>query len=309
MRQARDQHAPLAPTPPGAAEEFVAAIEAATGGASPAAFGDPMDAARVKEAFDLLLLSERPDRGLEVLVRSRVMEAVLPEAAAMVGFGEGVRHKDVWTHTRKVVRQSPPRPDVRWAALLHDIGKVPTRRFEPDGQVHFIGHAEVGARMFDRIARRLPFPEASRERVRFLIAAHLRASAYEEDWTDAAVRRFAREADEALADLLDLSRADITSRHAEKVRRGLLQIDLLARRVEEVTAADAKLPPLPTGLGTALMAGLGLAAGPGLGRLMRALSAEVDAGRLEARREHAYYVEVAGKSGELLALTDEGSAR
>ena len=263
----------------------------------------------MKGAFDLLLLAERPDRGLEVLVRSRVMETVLPEVAAMVGFGEGVRHKDVWTHTRKVVRQSPPRLDVRWAALLHDIGKVPTRRFEPDGQVHFIGHAEAGARMFDRIARRLPFPEASRERVRFLVATHLRASAYEEDWTDSAVRRFARDGRRLFANLLDLSRADITSRHAEKVRRGLAQIDLLARRVEEVAVADAKLPPLPTGLGTALMAGLGIAAGPALGRLMRALTAEVEAGRLEERREHAYYVEAVGRSAQLAALADERSPR
>jgi poly(A) polymerase len=309
MRQARDQHSPSTPAPPGAAEEFAAALEAATGGPTPAAFEDPMDGARVKEAFDLVLMAERPDRGLEVLVRSRVMEAVLPEVAAMVGFGEGVRHKDVWTHTRKVVRQAPARLDVRWAALLHDIGKVPTRRFEPDGQVHFIGHAEAGARMFDRIARRMPFEDASRERVRFLVAAHLRASAYEDDWTDSAVRRFTRETGEALADLLDLSRADITSRHAEKVRRGMLQIDLLARRVEDVAAADAKLAPLPTGLGTALMQGLGLAAGPGLGRLMRALANEVEAERLEARREHAYYVEAAGASAKLLAMAREGSSR
>ena len=77
-------------------------------------------------------------------------------------------HKDVWAHTRQVVKQAVPRPAVRWAALLHDIGKVPTRTFTQNG-VHFHGHAEVGARMFDKVCRRLPFEREMARKVRFLI--------------------------------------------------------------------------------------------------------------------------------------------
>lgn len=278
------------PAPDGSAEELAAAIEAATGDEHAPPGNDPLDGAAVKRALDRLLAAGRPDRGLEVLVRSGVMAAVLPEVAALVGFGEGVRHKDVWDHTKRVVLQSPPRLLVRWAALLHDIGKIETRRFEPDGQVTFIGHPEIGARQFKRIARRLPFAEESFERVRFLIAEHLRPSAYDESWTDSAVRRFARDAGEAVEDLLDLARADITSKYAEKVRRGTRQINLLAERIARLREEDAKPAPLPTGLGTAVSERFGVRPGPGLGRLMRVLAAEAEAGRLGVQREFEHYL-------------------
>jgi poly(A) polymerase len=277
--------------PLGAAEELAAALEAATGKPQRLAFSDPMTPETVRAALDDVLMAERPDRGLEVLVRSGVLAAVLPEAAALVGFGEGVRHKDVWAHTKQVVRQTPPRLIVRWAGLLHDIGKVPTRRFEPDGTVSFLGHPEIGARMFEKLARKLPFSKEERERLGFLIAGHLRAAAYDASWTDSAVRRFARDAGGNLQDLLDLARADITSKYADKVRRGLKQIELLAERVAAIAVEDAKPAPLPKGLGTALISALGIAPGPRLGDLMDALRREVEGGGLEAQREHAHYLE------------------
>lgn len=286
--------------PDGAAEEFTAALEASSGHSLKPDLRDPLDACAIRAALDRVLLSPRPDRALDILIRAGVMGALLPEVAALVGFGEGIRHKDVWEHTKRVVRQAPARADVRWAALLHDIGKVPTRRFENGGQVTFIGHPEVGARMFDRIARRLPFDEPLRSRIRFLIGSHLRASAYEDGWTDSAVRRFARDMGDALEDLLDLSRADITSKYAEKVRRGLKQIDRLARRVAEIKRLDALPPPLPTGLGNAISDRLAVAPGPALGFLMKRLKAEVEAGRLAAQQEFDHYIEFLQGNPELL---------
>ena len=90
----------------------------------------------------------------------------LPELEATVDFSQeaGRKHKDVWEHTKQVVRQSVPRPAVRWAALLHDIGKVPTRTFTPDGGVHFHRHSEVGARMFEDVGAALPLRQADRSR-------------------------------------------------------------------------------------------------------------------------------------------------
>ncbi|HUT76901.1 MAG TPA: HD domain-containing protein [Polyangia bacterium] len=277
--------------PAGSAEELTAAVEAGSGRRCFVAWFDPLSPEQARQALDAVLGTERPDRGLDVLRRGGLLEILLPEVFALVGFGEGIRHKDVWMHTRTVVRRTPPRLPLRWAALLHDIGKVPTRRFENGGQVTFIGHPEVGTRMLRRIRKRLPFADLEYERVRFLIAAHLRAAAYDETWTDSAVRRFARDSGDWLDDLLDLSRADITSKYEEKVRRGLRQIDLLAERIRIVTEVDARIPPLPKGLGTVLIERLGIAPGPGLGRLMRRLMDDVESGVLEAQREPGYYLE------------------
>ena len=288
--------------PRDAGEKFLVAIEAATGEEQRANWGDPMSGEQAMEAMGRLLTAPYPDRGLELLVRDGIMEPLMPEVFAVVGFGEGIRHKDVWAHTKQVVRQAPPRLTVRWAALLHDIGKVPTRRFEPGGQVTFIGHPEVGARLFDRIARRMPFPLDIAEHIRFLITAHLRAAGYEENWTDSAVRRFARDVGDDLVDLLDLARADITSKHTEKIRRGMRQINLLSDRIADLQEQDEKPVPLPTGLGTALMDRFEIVPGPGLGRLMNALKAAVEEGDLQAGAHFDHYLDYVQEHDELREL-------
>ncbi|MEI8254767.1 MAG: HDIG domain-containing metalloprotein, partial [Deltaproteobacteria bacterium] len=245
-------------------------------------------------ALERVLMSRNPDAGLDALLAAGTLDALLPEIKAMVGFGDGeFRHKDVWRHTKQVVRQAVPRTEVRWAALLHDIGKIKTRRISPDGEVHFFGHAEVGASMFDRMQRRIPLfvgIESLSTSVRFLILHHLRAAQYDKDWTDSAVRRFAKEMGPLLGDLLDLSRADITTKSAERKRRGLDSISNLSARVRAVQDMDAKTPPLPKGLGTHISARFGIAPSPLLGDLMKALKAAVDNGDLEGQREPDYYL-------------------
>jgi poly(A) polymerase len=111
--------------------------------------------AELREALDEILLSRRGDLGLLALYENGLLGVILPEVTALVGFGEGEsRHKDVWRHTLQVVIQSVPRIAVRWGALFHDIGKPRTRSLDPDGTVHFLHHAEVGARMFTKLAKR-----------------------------------------------------------------------------------------------------------------------------------------------------------
>jgi poly(A) polymerase len=300
MRAFLNNHSEPFTAPPGAAEEFLGAIEAATGEEQKKAWTDPMTSADVREAVSRLIMTSRPDRGLDSLVRSGTMQAVLPEVAAMVGFGEGVRHKDVWSHTKKVLLRSPMRLEARLAALFHDIGKVPTRRFEGDGQVTFLGHPEVGARMFEKIAGRLSMPKKQKERVRFLIASHLRASAYDETWTDSAVRRFARDAGDALDDLLELSKADITSKYKEKVKRGTEQIELLKERIEALKAIDSKPKPLPKGLGNAIMERFGISPGPGLGKIITRLQAEVESGRLGVQESFEHYLSFLAQNKSLI---------
>ncbi len=249
---------------------------------------------RVRGAVERVLMGRHPDHGLDMLLEVGALDALLPEVKAMVGFGDGEwRHKDVWKHTKQVVTQAVPRTEVRWAALLHDIGKVKTRRIEANGEVHFFGHAEVGASMFDRMQRRIPLftgEEALSRTVRFLILHHLRASAYDATWTDSAVRRFAKEMGAGMCDLLDLSRADITTKRPEKKKRGLDAISELARRVRAIEEMDAKVPPLPKGLGTAISARFGIPPSPALGDLMKVLKERVDGGELEAQRDNDYYL-------------------
>src|SRR5262245_28414826 len=201
------------------------------------------------------------------------MAKLLPELEATVDFSQesGRKHKDVWEHTKQVVRQAVPRPWVRWGALLHDIGKVPTRTFTSDGKVHFHGHAEVGARMFDPIARRFGLERPAKQKVRFLILHHLRANQYAPSWTDSAVRRFDREMTEHLDDLLDLSRADITSKRPGRRQELIRQIHNLQTRIVTLRELDAKQPPLPTGLGTAISDRFGIPPSRRIGDLKRAL--------------------------------------
>jgi poly(A) polymerase len=249
----------------------------------------------VRGLLDRVMLGEHADEGLDSLLATGVLDAILPEVKAMVGFGDGEwRHKDVWKHTKQVVTQSVPRLEVRYGALFHDIGKVKTRSISPDGEVHFFGHAEVGARMFDKLEKRgklFAHEEALRSEVRFLVLHHLRASQYDGKWTDSAVRRFAREMGPHLEDLLCLSRADITTKRPEKKRRGISMIDGLAERISELAALDAKQPPLPTGLGNDLMTAFGIPPSKKLGDIKRALELAVEAGEIEERLESAAYIQ------------------
>jgi len=275
-----------------AGENDVAVVEAG-------AFAE-LEPLEVLRELDALLTASRPAAGLDHLRRSGALAALLPEVQALVGLHEdtvrpqgrreGYAHKDVWAHTCTVVEQAEPTRRLRWAALLHDIGKARTRSVAPDGTVHFLGHAEVGARMTRRILRRLGMPAEDAAAVRFLVLHHLRASQYDRSWTDSAVRRFAREMEEHLDELLLLSRADITTQRAARRSAGLAALDELARRVRELRELDARPVLLPKGLGTALIEAFGLAPGPLVGRLRTAVEQAVERGELPMQAEADVYV-------------------
>ena len=158
------------------------------------------------------------------------MPYVVPEVLELRGVSQRieVHTKDVYEHVLRVVANTPPRPATRWAGLLHDIAKPRTRTVE-DGQVHFFGHEEVGAGMAREILRRLKFDRPFIDHVSRLVRLHMRANAYVADWTDGAVRRLILDADRVLPDLLDLSRADITSYRPEHVSRAVARVNDLRR--------------------------------------------------------------------------------
>jgi poly(A) polymerase len=267
------------------------------------------DKLRLRLAVEQLLMGVHVDEALEWLRATHILPVLFPELAATIDLVQetGRQHKDVWAHTKQVVKQTVQRPLVRWAALLHDIGKVPTRTFTSEG-VHFHGHAEVGARMFDKIHPRFQFARDERQTIRFLVKHHLRTNQYGEQWTDSAVRRFHREMAAHMTDLLDLSRADITSKRPGRRRTLLEQISALADRVERLAEADAKLPPLPGGVGNAIMTAFEIAPSRLIGDLKRTLEQAIERGELEPRREDAYYVAYLARHGLVPGATPEKTA-
>jgi poly(A) polymerase len=258
----------------------------------------------MRERLDEVVVSKRADRGLMALRGAGVLQVLMPEVTALVGFGEGeVRHKDVWAHTLQVVIQSVPRLNVRWAALFHDIGKPRTRSFDPSGTVHFLHHAEVGARMFDKLARRERlFDDALREDIRFLIYHHRRAHQYDDTWTDSATRRFAREVGPALDDLMALSRADMTTKRKEKRRKFLEQLKELTVRIEALQEEDAKPKALPKGLGAALIEEFKLPPSKLVGDIRKALEAAVESGELPLQADFGLYLDFVRQHAERFKL-------
>jgi poly(A) polymerase len=273
------------------------AITEAARAAAPALGGVSPD--RLRAGVESVIMSRGLDVGLQWMHDSGMLAAVLPELEATVDFSQeaGRRHKDVWEHTKLVVRQSVPTPAVRWAALLHDIGKVPTRVLLPDGRVTFHRHAEIGARMFDPIAKRFAFDRPLRQKIRFLIMHHLRANAYERSWTDAAVRRFDHEMGGDLEDLLHLSRADVTSRRPGRRQEAVANIHALMERIVALRELDARIPPLPPGLGNAIMEAFALPPSRRVGDIRKLCQDAVERGELEERRDSGYYVDYLRRTG------------
>jgi poly(A) polymerase len=253
-----------------------------------------LDPSAVRARLDRVLMGSEAEAGLDACLEVGVLAALFPEVHAMVGFGDGEwRHKDVWKHTKQVVWQAVPKLEVRWGALMHDIGKIKTRTFTPDGKVQFLGHAEVGARMFDKMNRRTPLfdrDESLKGTVRFLVLHHLRPNQYDPDWTDSAVRRFARDLGSHLDDLLCLARADITTKRPEKKRKGLSQIDELQARIQKLALEDSVVPPLPKGVGDEIMNAFGLRPSRLIGDIKKLLEAEVERGELAGHQPSEFYV-------------------
>jgi poly(A) polymerase len=255
--------------------------------------------ARLRAALEAVIMAPRLSEGLQWLHDSGVLGHVLPELDATVDFSQeaGRRHKDVWEHTKQVVLQSPAKPIVRWSALLHDIGKVPTRVMLPDGRVTFHRHAEVGARMFDSVSRRLGFDREQRQRIRFLILHHLRANAYEPSWTDAAVRRFDHEMGGCLEELIELSRADVTSKRPGRRDEAAKNIEALLGRILAIRELDARVPPLPPGLGNAIMEAFQIPPSRRIGELRKMCEDAIERGELQEREPSEYYVAYLRKQG------------
>ncbi len=241
-----------------------------------------VSAERVRVELEKLLLAPRPRLGLTLLVETGLAEIVLPELPALrLERDEHHRHKDVYEHTLTVLEQAialedddVPGPDLvlRLAALLHDIGKPATRRFEAGGGVSFHHHEVVGAKLTARRMKALRFDKDTTKAVTRLVELHLRFHGYGEGaWTDSAVRRYVTDAGPLLSRLHRLTRSDSTTRNARKAARLSRAYDDLERRIAEIAEAEGIAAIRPDLDGQAIMAELGIRPGPVVGRAYRHL--------------------------------------
>ncbi|MFK0289097.1 CCA tRNA nucleotidyltransferase [Streptomyces sp. NPDC090442] len=245
-----------------------------------------VSAERVRDELNKLILAPHPRKGLRLLVDSGIADRVLPELPALrLESDEHHRHKDVYEHTLTVLEQAIDLEDdgpdlvLRLAALLHDIGKPKTRRFESDGRVSFHHHEVVGAKMTKKRMTALKYSNDMIKDVARLVELHLRFHGYGTgEWTDSAVRRYVRDAGPQLDRLHKLTRSDCTTRNKRKAAalsrayNGLEErIDLLQEQEE----LDAIRPDLN---GNEIMEILDVGPGPQIGKAYKHL--------LELRLEH-----------------------
>lgn len=197
---------------------------------------------RIRDEFNKILASSRPMVGIRLAVDLGLMPFIIPEVMELRGVNQQPGHsKDVFEHVMRVVHNTPPRITMRWAGLLHDIAKPRTRSYE-NGQVHFFGHEDLGAVMARDILKRLHFDRPFIDHVSRIVKLHMRSNAYTPEWTDGAVRRLMLDAGDVLPDLLDLSRADITSYRVEKVTRANFRIGELELRCQQLYEESQRVP-------------------------------------------------------------------
>lgn len=231
-------------------------------------------AERVRTELDKLILGAHPVDGLVLLCDTGLAQRVLPEVPGMkLAIDEHHQHKDVFWHSMTVLKQaidleeSDPDRILRWAALLHDVGKPETRRHEPAGGVSFHHHEVVGAKLARKRLRALKFSKADTEDISTLVFLHLRFHGYGDgQWTDSAVRRYVTDAGELLPRLHKLVRADCTTRNKRRAARLQATYDTLEARIADLAAREDLARVRPDLDGNAIMELLELPPGPLVGQ-------------------------------------------
>jgi poly(A) polymerase len=241
-----------------------------------------VSAERIRDELSKLLVVDDPSPGLWFLADTELSDEFLPELRALRLEQDPIhRHKDVLAHTIAVVAKTSPRLVVRLAALLHDVGKPKTRSIGPRG-VSFHHHEVVGARMARDRLRALRYPNDVVDDVQRLVFLHLRFHGYRDDvWTDAAVRRYARDAGPLLDELNELTRSDCTTRNEHRARMLAARMDALEARIAELREREELSAIRPDIDGNRVMELLGVGPGPMVGEaLAMLLEARLDEGPL-----------------------------
>ena len=230
-----------------------------------------ISAERIRDELSKLLVGVAPGRALARAQEAGITDLFLPELSSLKLEQDPVhRHKDVFTHTLAVLERTEPDLTLRLAALLHDVGKPKTRHIGPEG-VSFHHHEVVGAKMAAARLRELRYPNDVVAAVSEAIRLHHRFHTYRLGWTDAAVRRYVRDAGSLLSLVNDLVRADCTTRNVDRARRLAQRMDELEARIRELAAREEIAKIRPELDGYQVMSYLGVPGGPVVGRALEFL--------------------------------------
>ncbi len=258
---------------------------------------------RITEEFLKILASPKPSVGLKLLFDSSVLDVIFPEIFIMAGVDQrkDYHHKDVFLHTLQVVDNICRETEnvwLRFAALVHDIAKPPTKKFVEGTGWTFHGHEDLGAKMMKKIFHRMKLPLHKLEYIQKLIRLHLRPIALaKEEVTDSAIRRLVVQAGEDLEDLIILCRADITSKNPVKVEKYLGNYERVMQKVRDVKERD-KLREFQSPVrGEEIMQICNLKPSRKVGEIKTAIEEAILDGKIGNNYEEAY--------GYLLAIKDQ----
>lgn len=250
---------------------------------------------RIIDEINKIVLAPKPSIGFALLFKTGILKLIFPEMHNLHGVDEidGIRHKDNFWHTLKVLDNTAKKSDdlwLRWAAIMHDIAKPPTKRFQPEAGWTFHGHDALGAKWTPKIFRRLGLPLDERMRfVKKLVRLHLRPIALVSDEvTDSAIRRLLFEAGDDIDDLMILCRADITSKNDRKVRQYLNNFDKVEQRMEEVEKKDRLRNWQPPVDGKEIMDALKINPGPVVGKIKKDIEEAILNGDIPNEHDAAF---------------------
>lgn len=266
---------------------------------------------RITDELHKILASPKPSYGFKLLLDGGLLGFIFPELENLCGVETiyDQSHKDNFYHTIKVVDNVAEMSDdlwLRWAALLHDIGKPPTKKFDPQHGWTFHGHEVVGAKMVPKIFKRLRLPMNDKMKfVQKLVRLHLRPIALTTDVTDSAIRRLNYDAGDDIDALLTLCKADITSKNKEKVSRFTRRFDEVWQKIQDVEEKDKIRNFEPPVKGEEIMETFGIGPSKEVGLIKDAIKEAVLNGDIENNYEQAR--EFMLKKGDELGLKAKGS--
>lgn len=233
---------------------------------------------RIVDELNKILISNDVDIGLEDLRRYKLLNFIIPELTVLniVEQGNQYHHKDVWLHTVDVVKNIKNSIILRWASLLHDVGKPYTKTVD-ENNIHFYHHDDLSTFLAKSILMRLGLPKQWIKDIVFLVESHMRPNLYDNNWGDSAIRRFINDMGAYVWDVLELSRADITSHNPIIINRHLDLLNNLISRVRQMQEYKEVKSPLN---GYEIMEYFKIEPGPLIGKIQKFLVEEILNGNL-----------------------------